>query len=119
MNAADPFAFSVLLERLKGVPREETRKQYDGYLEIVVQTEALSMVYPILEGYFGPPFKPAGIEPSQSALDITQRYGGIQRQQTLYFVQRDGLSSCAMIWPWSSGIRATIKLAQGTLGEKV
>ena len=118
MTLAQPVSFQTLIDRLKDVPFDELRKQYEGYFEFVMQTRHLPQLYPILESYFGPPFNPAGIDPSAPANDIAGRYGGIQKQQTLYYLKRDGLSSCAMIWPWSSGSRVTVKLAQGIAGEK-
>ena len=105
--------FSELTGQLKTAPMDELRKEAPGYLEFVLTTHELPGVYPILEDYFGPPFKPAGMAPSKEATLRTADYGGIEKQQTLYYVEDGGISSCAMIWPWQDKVRATVKVAQG------
>ncbi len=107
--------FQDLVENLKKLPSEEVRKEAEGYYEFVIGAKNLPLLYPVLEIYFGVPFKPAGIAPSDQAKDVTKRYGSIQKQQTLYYLYRDGLSNCAMIWPWGDGSRSTVKVAQGVL----
>jgi len=95
----------------------EFRKETFGYIEFVLDVDNLPKVYPVLEEYFGPPFKPCGVAPSKEASARTAPYGGIQKQQTLYYVERDGQSSCAMIWPWQDHTRATVKVAQGQIAD--
>ena len=107
--------FSELTRDLKNIPFDEQRKDSEGYFEFVLSSRQLPPLYPILEKYFGAPFKPAGVAPSSQAQDCAKKYGGIQKQQTLYYVQRAGLSSCAMVWPWNDGSRSTIKVAQGRI----
>lgn len=107
--------FGELTHDLKSVPFDERRKEYEGYFEFVLSAKDLLHLYPVLEKYFGVPFKPAGIAPSDKAHDYAKSYGGIRKQQTLYYKERAGTSSCAMIWPWNDGSRATVKVAQGRL----
>ncbi len=109
------MTFIELIGRLKGISCEEIRKESDGYYEFVIAGQNLSKLYPIFEIYFGVPFKPAGIAPTDKAKDVTKNYGGIQKQQTLYYIHRDGLSNCAMIWPWGDEGRATVKISQGVI----
>lgn len=111
------MTFQELISRLKKLPCDEVRKESVDYYEFVVSTKSLNDFYPVFEGFFGIPFKPAGISPSDKAKDVAKNYGGIQKQQTLYYVYRDGLSNCAMIWPWGDGSRATVKMAQGVVGN--
>ena len=107
--------FGDLTRELKGVPFDEQRKEYEGYFEFVLSSKHLINLYPILEKYFGTPFKPAGVAPSHKAQDYAKNYGGIQKQQTLYYFERAGLSNCAMVWPWNDSSRATVKVAQGRI----
>ena len=109
--------FNELVTRLKKIPFDEIRKEYQGYFEFVISTHYLVHLYPILEGYYGVPFKPAGIQPSDKAASVTKNYGGIQKQQTLYYKNQDGVTDCAMIWPWNDGSRSTVKMAQGVIEE--
>ena len=110
--------FKELVGQLKQIPCEEIRKEDEGYYEFVIATRQLTQLYPIFEGYFGVPFKPPGIAPSEKAKNVTKNYGGIQKQQTLYYIHREGLSNCAMIWPWGDGSRATVKMAQGVIANE-
>lgn len=107
------MTFSELTSDLKTLTLEERRKESEGYFEFVLLSRELLHLYPVLEKYFGVPFKPAGVAPSREAQDYAKQYGGIQKQQTFYYVKRAGLSNCAMIWPWGDGSRATVKIAQG------
>ena len=109
--------FSELTKSLKQAPAEEFRKESQGYLELVLTIQNLGRVYPVLEDFFGPPFKPAGTSPSKEAKSRTADYGGIESQQTLYYIERDGFSNCAMIWPWQDKTRVTVKIAQGNISR--
>jgi len=94
---------------------DELRKESDGYLEFVLETQNLPQVYPLFDDYFGPPFKPPGVAPSGEAKSRTAGYGGIEKHQTLYYLEDQGMSHCAMIWPWQDKTRVTIKVAQGKI----
>lgn len=109
------MTFVELIEKLKTIPCDEVRNESEGYYEFVISSQHLVHLYPIFEVYFGVPFKPQGISPSDKAKDVAKKYGGIQKQQTLYYFNLDGLSNCAMIWPWNDRSRATVKIAQGIL----
>ena len=109
------MTFDELVQKLQRIPADEQRKKMDGYLEFVLSSRHLIHLYPALEEYFGPPFKPPGVSPTKEAEDHARTYGGILKHQTLYFFKRDGLANCAMIWPWGDGSRVTVKVAQGTV----
>ena len=109
--------FPGLVAQLKQLPYQEFRKEENGYIEFVLAVKDLLQLYPLLELFFGPPFKPAGIVPSEEAVQRTSYYGGIEKQQTLYYMEEGGLSSCAMIWPWKDDIRVTVKVAQGRVSR--
>jgi hypothetical protein len=65
----------------------------------------------ILTDILGPPVKKAGEEASQFFLDLTENYGGILDDQTLYYKKFDGRSMIAMFWPWKDKNEATLKIA--------
>ena len=113
----EKMSFEWLVQRLESIPCDERRKQYRGYFEFVLSGGRLPQLYPILEEYFGVPFKPAGVKPTREVENCARSYGGILKQQTLYFCKHKEWSNCAMIWPWSDGSRATVKVAQGVIGE--
>ena len=107
------MTFAELMRDIKSIPLDEIREEGEEYFECVLGRKHLASLYPFLELFFGPPFKPPGIKPTGAADDYTKNYGGILTQQTLYYTERDGLSHCGMIWPWNTGERATVKLALG------
>ena len=107
-----------LIQALESFPFDELRKKYEGYFEAVLYSHDLMKLYPILEGFFGAPFKPAGVAPSREAQAYAARYGGIQKNQTLYFKNDATNVHCAMIWPWADGSRVTIKVAHGLVVGK-
>ena len=112
------MSFDELVQTLRSIPVDEERQCSEGYLEFVLSSRHLTHLYPILERYFGVPFKPPGVAPTREAEDYVRSYGGIMKHQTLYFLQEEGLANCAMIWPWGDGLRVTVKVAQGVLGQK-
>ena len=104
-----------LFDEIRNTKPPEIRKDDEDYLELVVPTHSEKALCMILERFFGPPFKPRNVAPNEKARAITSDYGGIENHQVLYYLEKDGLSHCAMIWPWNSGERATIKIARGII----
>ena len=66
----------------------------------------------VFEDYFGPAVKRSGEEPQAEAEQLTNRYGGIAKDQILYHTQRDSTRHLAMVWPWADGKRMTVKIIQ-------
>ena len=102
--------FSELSEEIRKTAVEEKRADSNDRLELVVKNGALNEITPILERYFGPAVKPAGKNPSGPNRDLTNPFGGILKNQTLYYADRENCSNLAMIWPWSDGERSTLKI---------
>ncbi len=95
---------------MKTVPFEEIREDSSDKLEFVVLTPQLALVSQILSDYFGVPVKPAGANPSGQSKELTENFGGILKRQTLYYIENEGYSNLAMIWPWSDETCATVKI---------
>lgn len=108
-------SFIDLISEVKRTHLEEMRKDDSGYFECVITQPNLKHIFPVLEQYFGHPFKPEGVKPNKEAARFTSEFGGIEVQQTLYYFERDGMSNCAMIWPWGDKTKATLKIAQGKI----
>lgn len=107
--------FGELLTEVKKSSFSEKRQDTEDYFEAVVETENIPGVCSALELYFGPAFKPPGKVPTQNDTAVAAHLGGIQKNQILYYIERENQSSCAMVWPWSDGTRSTLKIAQGLL----
>ena len=102
--------FETLVEEVKRVPCQEMRRQESHYLEVVFSVAGLQTLAPVLESYFGPPMKPAGKAPSGDAKRYSEPYGGIRKEQTMYFHQEAGQAAAAMLWPWNCGTTVTLKM---------
>lgn len=109
--------FEELVDQVRKLPFEEKRQDVQDYFEAVVATGALPDLGRTLEGFFGPPFKAAGQKPSRESDRHSDRYGGVLQNQVLYYKEREGLSNCAMLWPWGDGTRVTVKIGRGTPGK--
>jgi hypothetical protein len=107
--------FAELLTEVKTHRFEERRADVEDYFEGVLLVENMPGVCAALEKYFGKAFKPAGKAPSKEDSKRTDHLGGVQKNQVLYYVEKENQSNCAMLWPWQDGVRVTLKIAQGLL----
>ena len=101
-----------VMQRLKSVPHEEIRRESSAYLEIVFNSGSMEKIKPILEDYYGPAFKQAGIKAGPEASEFSKGHGGLQKDQVLYYKNNQGVSQLAMLWPWQSEKRVTIKIIE-------
>ena len=102
--------FSDLVQMVRFTPPEEIRLDVDNRFECVLKNEQLKTLSPKLEEFFGPPKKPAGASAKGDTVDLASDYGGILKNQTLYYVSKDGFSNIGMIWPWTDGKLTTVKI---------
>jgi hypothetical protein len=103
--------FDELLQAIKKVKCEETRRAEPKCLEIVVTKFVIDEVKAILESYFGQPLKPAGQPPCSLARDHSKPYGGIQYEQTMY-LKKEKSPELALLWPWGDMHGITVKIIQ-------
>lgn len=106
------MTFEELLTDVKSCVLEETRRDEPRYLEAVFQTSASGPLTAALVKFFGPPFKPAGVKPTRESDKHSQPYGGVLKEQTLYYLEKEGIAHCAMLWPWNDKRKATLKIAR-------
>ncbi|MCG3176772.1 MAG: hypothetical protein MOGMAGMI_01736 [Candidatus Omnitrophica bacterium] len=109
------MTWEELIAAVRQLPFEEKRQDAEDYFEAVAVASSVAELGRTLEGFFGPPFKPAGQKSSRDADRYSDRYGGVMQNQVLYYKEREGLSNCAMLWPWSDGQRVTVKIGRGVL----
>ncbi len=101
-----------VMRKAKKIEHEQTRRESEDYLEMVMFRHSLKDLDGLFEGYFGPALKRPGEEPQADAERLTNRYGGIAKDQTLYHARRDSARHLAMVWPWADGKRMTVKIIQ-------
>ena len=106
------MSFNELLQEVKRIRAEQIRYEFTNYFECVTGVEFIRELCQVLEGRFGPPLKRAGQDPTKEAKRCAESLGGIQKNQVLYFLEKEDLLNCAMLWPWEDGTRVTVKIAQ-------
>lgn len=110
MTVKIPYA--KLLEEAKNLPILELRADDAEEVEFVLKVAQLDQLGTLLQGFFGEPLKPKGQVPNKEAEDLTEPFGGIRDNQTLYHIKYNGRSCFAMIWPWGDGKLATVKICR-------
>ena len=106
--------YQTFLAELKTIPCQELRSEKPEFFEMVVKKDVLDQITAILERFFGPAMKPAGKDPSAEARKKAVTCGGIRKEQTLYFAEKDGYAFIAALWPWSNEISITLKITPQT-----
>ncbi len=101
-----------VMRKAKRIEHEQTRRESEDYLEMVMFLRSMRDIAQLLDDYFGPALKESGEEVEEEAEKLANRYGGIARDQILYHTQRDNARQLAMLWPWSDGKRITVKIIQ-------
>jgi hypothetical protein len=102
----------VILEKLNMLDVYEIRRATDEYVELVFYNEKQKDIDNTLNEMLGPPRKPAGVAPSQDDLGLTEEYGGIWDNQTLFVNECEGNTVMAMYWPWDDEVHTTLRMAR-------
>ncbi len=89
----------------------EVRRITDDYVELVFYNKKLDQWNKTFFDILGPPKKPAGVKPSKEDLDLTEDYGGIWINQTLFRKEFGDSTVVAMYWPWQDEVHTTLKMA--------
>lgn len=100
------------MRRARKIRHEETRRESEDYLEMVMFRESWKDLSGLLSDYFGVPLKADGEEAGDEASRVSDPYGGVAKDQVLYHALRDEADHVAMIWPWADGKRMTVKILQ-------
>ena len=102
--------FAEFLQEVNKIQCQEKRTQTPDYVEVVVAKTHWEVMDKVLQDYFGPPLKPQGQNPSRDADRCAKPYGGVRRDQTLYFKKSETRSCAALLWPWGNGTLTTLKI---------
>lgn len=106
------MTFQELLSEVQKLRFEEHRIQSEDYLEGVISKDSLDSLHMVLTAYFGSPLKPEGQSPSGQIQHQAAPFGGIRKDQTMYARQDGAHFEYALLWPWGSGIRITVKVVR-------
>jgi len=102
--------FSDLKAQVKDIGCTELRLDDPGYFEAVVVKDKLYALTSKLEGFFGPPARPAEENLPEKIKMWVKMFGGIITGQTLYFQEGQEGAVLAMLWPWQDGQHITVKI---------
>lgn len=91
---------------------DTTRMDNENYFEAVIGKACLGEMVCVLEGIFGAPIWPSDKKLSKDMEKLIKNTGGLRKGQTLYFLNKEGCSAFAMLWPWQDGERTTIKISK-------
>ncbi|MBF0478984.1 MAG: hypothetical protein HQL26_05840 [Candidatus Omnitrophica bacterium] len=90
----------------------EKRGVEEDFAEIVFHSKDTKLWVEELKKTLGEPAKPAGERPGEEHLKLTEKYGGIWANQTLFFKNCGTFVFLGMFWPWSNGQQTTFKLVK-------
>ncbi len=110
MNTEQLNLWDQILEQLLQLEISEKRTTSEGYFEAVLISRDLSKWFESLAQHLGPAFKPTGEAPAQAAKEVAAPYGGIRKDQTLFYKTFEDFSLAAMFWPWGNGESITLKM---------
>ena len=96
---------SQLLNNAKDLDINELRNINETLLEFVIYFKDLNRWENIFTDFINGNIKPQGIKPNKEHLSLTNPYGGIRKNQILYYNN----STIIMVWPWENGTLATVK----------
>ena len=105
-----------MIDQIKVLPLIQLQEQSDTFFGVVMATAEFKQLEPLLNNFFGQPIKPPQTEATPEVSQMTESYGGIRENQTLYF--RKGYqnrSILAMICPWGDGNSFTLKIVQDVI----
>ena len=103
---------TAIMAACEGIKIEERREVTEDYAELVVYTSDLEEWTAKIGSVTGPPAKPAGEKPTSQHNTITDSFGGIHKEQTLFHKQDGESTTVVMFWPWGDGEHTTVKMAR-------
>ncbi len=102
--------FRSIIDRVTRLNLYEERRIDEKYGEFVFYARELTVWDAAISESLGPAVKPAGSAPSRDHTKLAQSFGGIRKDQTLFFKKFDDCSIMAMLWPWQDSEHITLKL---------
>ena len=107
--------YTELLTKIEKIPVAESRIDSAKIKEFVIKSDFVTELHLVFQDFFGEDFKAPGEDPSPVDKRRAAPLGGIREDQTLYYLEKEGYSHCAMLWPWNDGRRYTVKIAQNRM----
>ena len=106
------LTYNQLMNKVDKVPVFETRIDGPQIKEFVISFDNIMSIHVIFQKFFGPDFKAPGETPTRIDKKNSAFWGGVRRNQTLYFRENEDYANCAMLWPWEEGRLCTVKIVR-------
>ena len=100
-----------IMEKCDAMNVYEKRTVSDNYYELVFFSKELDEWEQFFTDKLGNVSKPSNVKPTKEDLSLTEGYGGICANQTLFKKECDDDTIIAMFWPWQDNIHITLKVA--------
>ncbi len=93
------------------LPVDEWRFELHDFCEFVIKAEHVGQLAKIFEAHFGPRQDlQHGVTPEVQA--VTDRWGGVRKNQQLYLHNGNSGKEIALLWPWCDGTKISVKVIQ-------
>ena len=100
-----------IMDKCLSLAVREIRCNSDEYSELVFYKKDFDGWYALFTELFGQPVKIARVKPAKGDLQLTEKYGGIWKDQTLFKKDEKDMTLIAMFWPWQDNEHITLKMA--------
>ena len=109
-----PVSLPALLGDLTPLVLEEKRRYGEDYVEIVAKQSDWPAWSERLTALLGPAQKPEGKKATAEDERLSGPWGGIQKNQILFFRRVEPDDVLALVWPWGDQERFTLKVVRIT-----
>jgi hypothetical protein len=89
-------------------------KRYDSeeYCELVFFLKDIDVWVKNLSDFLDLPLKPVGVKPTDLHHELTEPYGGIRSDQTLFCKDFAQEKIIVMFWPWNDKVHVTLRMVR-------
>lgn len=104
------MTLSEIMGKCKALKIHEDRGNDEETWDLVFFSKDKDIWYKTFTEMLGAPKKPEGLEPTKEDEGITEEYGGIFSNQTLFKKDDKDATIMAMFWPWQDKTHTTLKV---------
>lgn len=99
-----------IFDHCRRLPICERRDETEEYVEFVFYSKDITQWDTLFGSFLGPVLKAAGIKPSPEVTRLTEKFGGIWDDQTVFRKDFGTETIIAMFWPWKDQKHTTLKM---------
>ena len=99
-----------IIEKSSALEAHEKREATEERFEVVFYTDEAEKWISVLQSVLDAPLKVVGEKPTKEHLAITDDFGSIYSNQTLFKKEFEDHAVIAMFWPWQDARFTTLKV---------